>query len=358
MIIIQHPGELHTIFNPCIVKCTKGVEDKAVIFIAIGLVTVLPATFITCEREYLNNEADFDLKKILRNAIQEGITLIDPLWIDKSFFVEYSVFDNLNNFIYSSTAINAVVQLQESSNLTDQRGHFMTRFDKLKRYEGYPLEIVAFTFRTGQSFIRFDGDAFAQVSANVFVIPVSSLHNSIEIGNQNFDAYLRDNQGRIISDNLGNGITWTSTDSDYKDFILEIENPIMPATPFYVRWKNRQGGWDYWMFGYRQYFDRSISNQLTFNPYIQDQQSVKGFSNLVTLDGVEKVKVGSSGMIQNDFDCVSLLVYSPEIQRFNEEVQLWQTIFIDGDGKSENDTHDILKDLEFTFLLPTPQLQF
>jgi len=377
MIITQHPGELHAIYNPCIIKCTKGVEVKAKIFIAFGLVSSLPVDYITYEREYLNNQADFnlkrilqiereylnsvvdfDLKEVLQSAVMDGVVLADPLWIDKQFFVEYSVFDNLNNFIYSATAINAVAQIQESSNMTDQRGHFMTKFDVLKKYVGYPLEIVAFGFRSGDTCVRFDGNDFAQVDANVFVVPVNGVYRSIEIANQNYGAYLRDNQGRVITDNLGNGITWTSINTDFKDFILPIENLITPATPFYIRWVNRQGGWDYWMFGYRQYFDRGVSNQLTFNPYVEDQETAKGFTQLVSLDGAEKVKVGSSGMNQNDFDCVSLLVYSPNIEWFNESTQMWQTILIDGDGKSEDDTHDILKDLEFTFLLPTPQLQF
>jgi hypothetical protein len=141
-------------------------------------------------------------------------------------------------------------------------------------------------------------------------------------------------------------------------YSLPVDNPVMPENPFYIKWINQQGGWDYWMFGYRQYKDRSVSNQQTFNPYIQDQQAAKGFTSQVWIDGVEKVKVGSEGMSQDDFDCVSKVVYSPTIQWFCEATQLWQTITVDGDGKSENDTHDILKDIELTFSLPTPQLQF
>lgn len=360
MIITQHPSELHTIFNPCIIKATKGAETKAKIFVAFGIYTVLPVDYITVEREYFNNEAVFDIQKILRAAIGSGITAIggSPCWIDKQFFVEYTVFDNLNALVYSATAINAVSQIQESSSLTDQRGHFMTKFDKLKRYSGYPLEITAFSFRTGQTYIRFDGDDFTDVAANVFIIPIEDTHYSVEIGNQNYDCFLRDNQGRVIEDNLGNGITWTDTDSDYKQFIMPIDNPRRPENPFYIRWENREGGFDYWMFGYRQFFTGSISNQQTFKPVVIDQQTANTFTEIVSLEGNEKVKVGAQGLTSNEYDCISKLKYSPMIEWFNESTQSWQRIFVDGDGKSENDTHDILSEIEFTFLLPTPQLQF
>jgi len=137
-----------------------------------------------------------------------------------------------------------------------------------------------------------------------------------------------------------------------------IENPILPENPFYIRWINRQGGRDYWMFGYRQFLTKSIANQQTFKPVVINQLTAKSFTEIVSLESVEKVKVGVQGLSKNEFDCISNLVYSPLIEWFNESTQSWQRIFVDGDGSSDNDTHNILKEIEFTFLLPTPQLQF
>jgi len=358
MIITQHPGELHTGFNPCIIKATKGDELKAKIFVAFGIYTVIPVDYVTVEREYINNEAIFDIQKILRNLIGSGITQIagSPCWIDKKFFVEYTVFDNLNALVYSASAINAVAQLQESSTLTDRRGHFMTRFDKLKRYSGYPLEIVAFSFRTGDTYIRFDGEDFTQINANVFVFPISDQHDSVEIGNQNYDLYIRDNQGRIMSDNFFDPFTIV-VDDDYRQFMIPIENPIKPENPFYIRWINRQGGYDYCMFGYRQYYTNSVTNQKNINLVVIDQETAKGLNESIMLEGIEKVKVGAQGLTANEYDCISKLIYSPRIEWFNETTQNWQTLTIDK-GENENDTRNILKEIEFTFNLPTPQLQF
>ena len=359
MNITLYPRELHTIFNPCIIKAKRQGEAKAIIYLAFGNWTAKPVDYITLEREWLNDVAYFDIKNILKGGIKEGITPIvnTPCWIDKQFFVEYTIFNNIDAKIYNATAVNAVAQVQESSTLTDQRGHFMTKFDRLKYYAGYPLEIVSFAFRTGDTFIRFDGLDFTQVAANVFVIPISEQHNSIEISNQNFDKFLRDNQGRVITDNNYEPITVPAGD-DYKQFMMPIDAPEMPCSPFYVRWVNQQGGWDYWMFGHRQFINRSISNQITFNPYVQNQQLVKGFETVVGMEGTEKIKVGSESMTENDYECVSKLIYSPTIEWFNEATRLWQSITIDGDGANENDTNATRKDIEITFKLPTPQLQF
>jgi len=156
MVITQHPSELHTAFNPCIIKVTSIEDSTITLQIALGLITDLDnriGDIITVERECFNGYCYFDIQRILRNAMSSGVVAIagSLCWIDKQFFVEYSVFDMDNTFIFNATAINAVAQVQETSNLTDRRGHFMTRFDKLKRYTGYPLEIVAFSFRTGQT---------------------------------------------------------------------------------------------------------------------------------------------------------------------------------------------------------------
>ena len=330
MIIDQRPGELHTIFNPCIIKVTKGDEDKATLKIAFGIYAELPETYVTIEHEYFNNVAFFDIKRILKNSIEPGITEIvgSTCWIDKELYCEYSVFDDLSEFIYSATAINGVSQIRESSNITDQRSRFMTKFDRLKRYEGYPLDIAAFAFRIGDTFIRFDEEAFTQITANVFVLPITALHYSVEIGNQ-----------------------------EDKQFIIPIDNPCVPVNPFYVKWKNQQGGYDYWMFEYRQFIIKSVSNVQTFSPVITDQQNAKGFESTLSIEASEKIRVGATSLSINEYECVSRLIYSPDIQWWNESVQNWVTLIIDK-GENEDDTNEILKEVEFTFNLPDPQIQF
>ena len=338
MIVTQHPPLVHSLFNPCLVKVTQEAEEKAEIRVsnnnAFGDDTILT-------REYFADKATFDLKKVLRSLMINRITPIDttPCWIDESLFIEYTVINADRDEIYQATAIISVAQIQEISNYSDKRGRFLTAFDRIKKYNGYPVELVVLAFREGNTYIRFDGENFTQVDANVFVLPLPIFESSfsVEIGNYDYDS--------------------VPIQEDYKQFIMPIEEFPMPENPFYIRWINRQGGYDYWMFSYRQYLTRSISNQQTFNPYVENQETADSFEELYDLSANESVRVGTEGLNANDYDCVSKLIYSPKIEHYNPETMKWTRIFVEK-GDNELDTRSILNQLEFTFKLPTVQLQF
>lgn len=363
MIIRSHPSELHTLYNPCIISVFKELDEtKAVLYISESFNIFGSTRVITVEREYFNDVAIFDIRNILKSLFQNSINPIlpGPLWKDSNLFVEYSVwFKETHDLVYQATAVNAVAQIGESSNYSDKRGRFLTAFDRVKKYNGYPVELVVLAFREGNTYIRFDGENFTQVDANVFVLPLPIFESSfsVEIGNYDFDCFLRDNAGRVITGNLGNGIEWTGVSEDYKQFIMPIEEFPMPENPFYIRWINRQGGYDYWMFSYRQYLTRSISNQQTFNQYVENQETADSFEELYDLSANESVRVGTEGLNANDYDCVSKLIYSPRIEHYNPETMKWTRIFVEK-GDNELDTRSILNQLEFTFKLPAVQLQF
>lgn len=338
MVVTQHPPLVHSLFNSCLVKVTKESEPKAEIRVsnnnAFGDDTILT-------REYFAGEATFDLKNILRSLMINRITPIDgtPCWIDESLFIEYTVKNADMYEICQATAILSVAQIQESSNYSDKRGRFLTAFDRIKKYNGYPVELVVLAFREGNTYIRFYGENFTQADANVFVLPLPIFDSrlSVEIGNYEFaDIPIQE---------------------DYKQFIMPIEEFPMPENPFYIRWINRQGGYDYWMFSYRQYLTRAISNQQTFNPYVENQETADSFEELYNLSGNESVRVGTDGLSANDYDCVSKLIYSPKIEHYNPETMKWTRIYVEK-GDNERDTRSILNQLEFTFKLPIVQLQF
>lgn len=137
----------------------------------------------------------------------------------------------------------------------------------------------------------------------------------------------------------------------------KVEVMPKPENPFYVRWINQQGGYDSWMFSYRQFFSKSISNQQSFSPVVLDQSAVSGFSKVYAMQGSEQVRVGAAGLTANEFDCISKLIYSPKIEWWNESTSTWINLIV-ANGNNERDNHNVLGELEFTFNLPEPQLQF
>jgi hypothetical protein len=361
MIVTKYPPKIHTAFNPVIIQIAKETEAKALIKISSTAVDILSS------REYLNGVATFNisdkLKKMFRDEVSEITLGANKIYQDYNLFVEYSVINgiNLNDFLIGGAivlgdqmALNAVVQIGQSSEI-NKRGLFLTNFDLLRYYPGYERMLSCLSFETGTTYIRFDGDIFNSVTAKHFSIPITE-HFSVEVSNQNTDPFLRDNQGRLITANSGVPIEVWSTAPGFVQNMKTIETQI-PSSPFYVKWINQQGGWDYWMFSHRQYLSRNSANQVTFNPYIEDQLTAKGFTQLVLVDGIEKVKVGAASLNDNDYDCVSKLIYSPSTQWFNESTGKWNTVLIEP-SENTKDTRSTFNDLEFTFLLPTPQLQF
>lgn len=160
------------------------------------------------------------------------------------------------------------------------------------------------------------------------------------------------------------GVEEESGTCEITDFITvqetdsrKVELMPTPENPFYVRWINQQGGYDSWMFSYRQFFTKSISNQQSFSPVVLDQSAVSGFSKVYAMQGSEQVRVGAAGLTANEFDCISKLIYSPKIEWWSEKTSTWINLIV-ANGNNERDNHNVLGELEFTFNLPEPQLQF
>lgn len=135
-----------------------------------------------------------------------------------------------------------------------------------------------------------------------------------------------------------------------------VDVATAPENPFYIRWINRQGGVDQWMFGYRQFATKTVTSQQSFAPSITDQQTHTP-SEVYALSGLETIRVGAQGLSQAEYDVLSNLIYSPKIEWFNEESQSWIRLSV-ASSNIERDNRNILSEVEFTFTLPEPQVQF
>ena len=138
---------------------------------------------------------------------------------------------------------------------------------------------------------------------------------------------------------------------------LPVECRCVPSSPFYVRWLNRFGGIDYWMFERRQQLNRKQDSYEDFEPFITDYSQVYGIKRPFTKDVNETVIAGAVRLSDNEWYEISRIAYSPMVQWFDERSSSWIDIMVDkGDNSSFSDTP--LHEIEFTFMLPKPQLQF
>lgn len=487
MIILQSPPSLHGAYNRVLIQGEPDPEEEEKGFIIItdgdvSAVPITPSNYITIGREYLYELADFDIRVILQGLMSRRLStqsitrnpiIGTPFLDDQSVYTDYTIFykdfDGEFTKEYTATAIKAVAQVGESTDLTSWRGKFLTKLNRFKKYRGYPFDVVTagllepFAVRYTPTSINLMSDTafthsglgawaslpavqtdgaikyvkngdgygmmytFASLAAGTYTISVLAKEgvnplSRIRIGDTffpdpltsewkryqktftlaapvtsydmyflNYDEALGSRSELIswaqIKLEVGavSSAVWSPTPdelffgplaanifviplNDYSnkigitpDDIVYNETPIeimdAPCNPFYARWLNRQGGFDYWMFGVRQFFTRGIESQQTFMPDITDITTATGTEKSYQLTGQEAVRVRAEGLTTNEYESLSKLIYSPQIEWYNEQVGKWITLIVINGG-SERDTRATLSEVEFTFKLPTPQVQF
>lgn len=148
------------------------------------------------------------------------------------------------------------------------------------------------------------------------------------------------------------GNTWTAnavqTIGDDGADIIKIRHMSTPAHPFWVRWINNRGGFDYWMFTNRQQVTRKLSKNEYFEQYgeLGQQTSYNKECDVI----VE----ASSGLVDNEtFYALSLMAFSPDIRYFNTETNAWEKLQI-SNGDSSFMTDQPTGEMIVSFLLPKP----
>lgn len=137
---------------------------------------------------------------------------------------------------------------------------------------------------------------------------------------------------------------------------LTVEcSKCIPNNPFYIRWINRYGGFDYWMFSKRQTFEREIKNIETFEPYISDFFNASGTATVIDKSIESKVTIGAEGLTVNEWRILSFIADSAFVQWYDEENMKWINIIVEK-SKLALQTDSSRHGLELTIQLPTPQL--
>lgn len=109
--------------------------------------------------------------------------------------------------------------------------------------------------------------------------------------------------------------------------IMFIDTEV-PCNPFYIRWINRKGGWDTYMFEqhkkYTQEVDRGDQYVLanSRDPYASQTRGelAPEFKNIV--------QAGAEQLDENDFNLLKGIALSPLVQRYNYSVREWQRVLV------------------------------
>ncbi len=131
----------------------------------------------------------------------------------------------------------------------------------------------------------------------------------------------------------------------------------VPCNPFYVRWINRKGGWDTYMFEqhkkYTQEVDRGDQYELA-NSRSQYATQTRGelapeFKNIV--------QAGAEQLDENDFNLLKGIALSPLVQVYNHQTMSWQRVLVD-DTDITWDTKTPRNTVGYEFQLIDEQIQW
>lgn len=138
--------------------------------------------------------------------------------------------------------------------------------------------------------------------------------------------------------------------------IIFVDTEI-PCNPFYIRWINRKGGWDTYMFEqhkkYTQEVDRGDQYVLA-NAGGPQTTETRGelapeFKNIV--------RAGAEQLDENDFNLLKGIALSPLVQVYNYQIGEWQRVLVD-DTDLTWDTKAPRNPVSYEFQLIDEQIQW
>lgn len=138
--------------------------------------------------------------------------------------------------------------------------------------------------------------------------------------------------------------------------IIFVDTEI-PCNPFYVRWINRKGGWDTYMFEqhkkYTQEVDRGDQYVLANarDPLTSETRGelAPEFKNIV--------RAGAEQLDENDFNLLKGIALSPLVQVYNYQIGEWQRVLVD-DTDLTWDTKAPRNTVSYEFQLIDEQIQW
>lgn len=145
--------------------------------------------------------------------------------------------------------------------------------------------------------------------------------------------------------------------SDFTGQHRNIEWRCLPDAPFYIRWINRLGGRDHWMFGRRSVLQEQTDDEVFYEPFYDLSEQAGQGQSVISLSAERVVTVGDEGIETSYFTPLKDVITSPLVEYYDDEVGKWLTVRVK-DGRTTLNREDSLHGIELKLILPTKDLQF
>lgn len=192
----------------------------------------------------------------------------------------------------------------------------------VKKYSGYPYFVTLFPKGVSGIGPAISVDVRVKITGieEEYQFDISSRLNIplvYEFEDENFDGadYIKLGLSGGVFPNEARNIIFVDTE--------------VPCNPFYIRWINRKGGWDTYMFEqhkkYTQEVDRGDQYVLanSRDPYASETRGelAPEFKNIV--------QAGAEQLDENDFNLLKGIALSPLVQVYNYQIRAWQRVLVD-----------------------------
>lgn len=220
----------------------------------------------------------------------------------------------------------------------------------VKKYFGYPYSVTLFP--KGASGIRP-------------TIPVDVRLKLVGVEEENqFDISDRINIPLVseFNDEQGFGVDYIKLGLSDGVFTNRAWNIIfvdteIPCNPFYIRWINRKGGWDTYMFEQHKKYTQEVDRG--------DQYVLANARDPLTLETRGElapefkniVRAGAEQLDENDFNLLKGIALSPLVQVYNYQMEKWQRVLVD-DTDLTWDTKAPRNTVSYEFQLIDEQIQW
>lgn len=141
------------------------------------------------------------------------------------------------------------------------------------------------------------------------------------------------------------------------DLDIIFEEQCLPDNPLWVRWVNRKGGWEYYMFGGRKLISQEVSRGKSFRLPDWDDPTSSDTWGQEPSNASRFVTCGASQLLKSDFELVQAIPLSPRVECYDRKRSVFVQMLVE-DSKTEWDTSSVRGTIELKFKLLDEVLQF
>lgn len=182
------------------------------------------------------------------------------------------------------------------------------------------------------------------------------LHDTLNLtasANTHVDASFMPGEGYdianlVLSDALGTGTPLT----------VDFVDTCVPDNPFYVRWVNRSGGWEYYMFSANKRTGMEVKETDSYALYSGMLTDADRTREVLALDRIDVAEVGEEQLSREMYALLASIAVSPRIDVFNPVLKRWEGVTIEGKHTLWWNTRNSCGSVGYTFRLIDQNNQF